>query len=192
MLHVATGLLLIWLRCPFYNSSSFRFHEKAGPCQGRNSSFGWFFLSPGCRPTGGPHRPGLRCLFFLERFLLLHPSFRSLRQQAVPSATIRDPRVALRFGSPSQQLVVASRPASIRTLVEPLPARCQLGSLVLVGRCHLCGGLVLDLGAERSLPLIDGYAARCYWAATDLASMPFLQLLLFPLVSTDLALKGVV
>jgi hypothetical protein len=34
----------------------------------------------------------------------------------------------------------ASRPASIRTCPGP-QARCQMGSLVLVGRCYLCGGL---------------------------------------------------
>jgi hypothetical protein len=49
------------------------------------------------------------------------------------------------FIAPRQPLsawhvVFASRPASIRT--DPGPqARCQMGSLVLVGRCYLCGDL---------------------------------------------------
>jgi hypothetical protein len=37
-------------------------------------------------------------------------------------------------------VVFASRPASIRTCPSP-QARCQMGSLVLVGRCYLCGDL---------------------------------------------------
>ena len=49
------------------------------------------------------------------------------------------------FVAPRQPLaawhvVFASRPASIRTCPGP-QARCQMGSLVLVGRCYLRRGL---------------------------------------------------
>jgi hypothetical protein len=49
------------------------------------------------------------------------------------------------FMAPRQPLsawhvVFASRPASIRTYPSP-QTRCQMGSLVLVGRCYLCDGL---------------------------------------------------
>jgi len=67
----------------------------------------------------------------------------------------------------------AHLPGASWSPLAPLPSalllsRCRLGASwgpsFLVGRCNLCGGLVLDLDAERSLPLIDGYAARLHRA----------------------------
>jgi hypothetical protein len=57
---------------------------------------------------------------------------------------------SLRIGQCCLARRLASRPTSIRSDSGP-QARCSMGSLVLVGRCHLSGDLV-DQDADRSQP----------------------------------------
>src|SRR5678810_578519 len=86
----------------------------------RTQVFADFFCHPRCRPTGGALRP-LSTMFLLLRRVLEKP---------VPYVRFWLNDNVLEFGPQSCSPFSASRPASIRTLGEPCPARCKLGSLV--------------------------------------------------------------
>src|SRR5258707_14087695 len=62
----------------------------------------------------------------------------------------------------------ASRPASIRTVSGP-QTRCKMGSLVLVGRCYLCGDLVGPRRGTQSAP----YRRLCFTSLPG-RQLPFL------------------
>jgi hypothetical protein len=86
------------------------------------------------------------------------------------------------FIAPRQPLsawhvVFASRPASIRT--DPGPqARCQMGSLVLVGRCYLCGDLDWIKARNAVCPIAT---VMLYFDASQCSHSSMLQLEFNPL-----------
>jgi hypothetical protein len=97
------------------------FHEKAGSCQEQI----WSFQRYRSTPTNG--RRDHPSNAFLLRKVFDRASDDADRRPAGGAANLR----------PSQNLPSPNRPASIRTLVGAHWLRCQLGSSIYNGCCHL-------------------------------------------------------
>ena len=97
------------------------FHEKAGSCQEQIGSFQRYRSTP----TNGRRDHASNA--FLLRKVFDRASDDADRRPAGGAANLR----------PSQNLPSPNRPASIRTLVGAHRLRCQLGSSIYNGCCHL-------------------------------------------------------